>query len=557
MSSVGKKLEISRTTLIVGLAIAVLTSGLVSAVIVTQLVGARAPVVTVAFPTTATYVIEKNSTGYFRGVRFDGIVSSESTDAVTVINSVIANLTGGGAFYTRGAGQVWLINTKININIDYITWISDWSLTFRAKDGLNDDVVEVDRADNVLLRGLHIDGNAANQISGEYAGIRFTQNNNGIVDSCKIHDCMRFGCDTYNTNNCTFSNNVIYNIHDVAATKGYGIFLWGNVVGDALYNRAINNIVYDIQLDCIGMHQQKFFEISGNTIYNGDTYGIPAADSHCGVINNNQISNCSRAIVQVAPKCNYNTISGNEIECNQKTYGIYITGDNNTISANNIYNYHYQGIVCTGGQNVFSGNKLTGVLDACGFYVTGSSNLFSSNAICGGSKPAININGGNDNVILGNIMDDTATYNSSAIELDNATRTMINNNKIIGHGTGSHYAIAIDASSDSTQIYMNMFEDTFPSGVLQNSGSNTISKFNEGFATENSGSLTTAANGTVVSHGLAGTPYFVSATSGNATETVICAAVELTPTQFTIILTDNTGSPVTGQTIYWTAQYAP
>ena len=104
---------------------------------------------------------------------------------------------------------------------------------------------------------------------------------------------------------------------------------------------------------------------------------------------------------------------------------------------------------------------------------------------------------------------------------------------------------------------MNMFEDTFPSGVLQNSGSNTISKFNEGFATENSGSLTTAANGTVVSHGLAGTPYFVSATSGNATETVICAAVELTPTQFTIILTDNTGSPVTGQTIYWTAQYAP
>ena len=509
-------------------------------------------------PTTATYVIEKSdTTGNYRGIRYDGIALSESTDASTVINSVIGNLTNGGTFYTKGAGQTWTINAKINISVDYITWISDWSLTFKAKDRYNDDVIEVDHADSVLLRGLHIDGNAANQDSGEYAGIRFTQVNNGIVDACRIHDCMRFGCDTYNINNCTFSNNVIYNIHDVAAAKGYGIFLWGNVVGDALYNRAINNIVYDVQLDCIGLHQQKFFEIIGNTIYDGDTYGIPAADSHCGVISHNQISNCSRAIVQVLPKCNYNTISGNEIECNRNTYGIYITGDSNTISGNNIYNYHFQGIVCTGGQNVFSANTLTGVTDACGFYVTGSLNLISSNAIYGGSKPAININGGNDNVILGNIMDNTASYQSSVIELDNASRTMINGNKIIGHGTGSYYAIDIDASSDSTQIYTNMFEGTFPSGIFNNLGSNTIVKFNKGFVTENSGSSTTAGNGTAISHGLAGTPHFVSVTSGNATETVICAAVELTPTQFTIILTDDTGAPVTGQTIYWRAECTP
>jgi hypothetical protein len=134
---------------------------------------------------------------------------------------------------------------------------------------------------------------------------------------------------------------------------------------------------------------------------------------------------------------------------------------------------------------------------------------------------------------------------------------MINSNKIIGHGTPSNYSIYIDASSDGTQICSNMFEGTFPSGILQNLGSNTIAKLNKGFVTENSGSLTTAANGTVINHGLAGTPRFVSLTSGNATETVFCAATLLTPTQFTLVLVDHTGAPLTGQTVYWTAEYTP
>ncbi|MGB9134189.1 MAG: right-handed parallel beta-helix repeat-containing protein, partial [Candidatus Bathyarchaeia archaeon] len=261
---VSGKMGISKTILIGGFIAAILASSLISALIVTQLptlkgpkgdkgekgdtgeTGPEGPLGIQGPPgrALATYVIEKNATDYYRAVRYDGNVSTESTDASTVINSVIGNLTNGGTFYTIGAGQTWTINAKIKISFDYITWISDWSLTFKAKDRYNDDVIEVDHADNVLLRGLHIDGNAANQDSGEYAGIRFTQVNNGIVDTCRIHDCKRFGCDTYNTNNCTFSNNVIYSIHDAA--KGYGIFLWGNVVGDALYNRAINNIVYDV-----------------------------------------------------------------------------------------------------------------------------------------------------------------------------------------------------------------------------------------------------------------------------------------------------------------------
>lgn len=507
---------------------------------------------------TATYVIETDGASSYRAVRYDGIVTFVNTDASVVINNVIGSLTNGGTFCTRGEGQVWTINAKININVDYITWLSDWSLTFKAKDRLNNDVIEVDHADNILLRGLHIDGNAANQGSGEYAGIRFTQNNNGIVDACRIHDCKRFACDTYNINNCTFSNNVIYNIHDVAAAKGYGIFLWGNVVGDALYNRAINNIVYDVQLDCIGLHQQKFFEIIGNTISDGDTYGIPAADSHCGVISHNQISNCSKAIVQVLPKCNYNTISGNEIECNQNTYGIYITGDNNTVSGNNIYNYHYQGIVCAGGQNVFSGNTLTGVKDACGFYVTGSCNLISSNSIFGGSKPAISISNGNDNLILGNIMDNTASYQSSVVELSNANRTMINTNKFMAHGAGSYYAIDINSACNGTQVFQNSFVESshggFPLGILRNLGLNTAVKFNQGFVTENSGRANNVTATTFsIPHGLAGTPTFVSVSFGSTA--VDGSTWTATSTTITITIT-GTSLPAT-VTVSWKGEYAP
>jgi hypothetical protein len=92
---------------------------------------------------------------------------------------------------------------------------------------------------------------------------------------------------------------------------------------------------------------------------------------------------------------------------------------------------------------------------------------------------------------------------------------------------------------------------------LQNLGSSTTAKLNKGFVTENSGSLTAAANGTLINHGLAGTPQFVLLTSGNATETVFCAATNLGSETFTIVLMDDTGAPVTGQTIYWRAEYVP
>ena len=426
----------------------------------------------------ASYVIEKANSYIHMLNGTTGKLVWYSQSASAIINACVGNLTNGGKISTKGEGQTWTIDSRIDIDNDDITWISDWSLTLKAKDGLNDDVIKV-TANNVVLDGLHIHGNANNQVSGDYAGIRFASVNNGVVENCLIHECMRFGTTLTNSNNCTYSKNTIHNIHDTVGAKGYGIFFWGDSVGDARYNRAINNIIYDIELDGIGLHQQEFFEVIGNTVYDVDTYGIPMADSHRGVINNNQVSNCSRGIVQVAPASNHNTFLGNEIECNENTYGIYLVGDYNNISGNNIYNYNYQGIMCSGNENSFTGNTLVGVTNAYGFYVTGNLNSISGGSITGGSKPAININGGNDNTISGLTIVDTATYHSSAIDLDNADRTLVSNNTIDGYGGASYYAIDIDADCDDTQIFGNSFVDTFPSGIINDLGTNTTVGVNE------------------------------------------------------------------------------
>lgn len=73
------------------------------------------------------------------------------------------NKFGGGTLVTKGAGQTWTCATTINSQGDNVTWISDWSLTITIVNGLDDNVVFADLHDNLVFKGLHIDGNKAGQ----------------------------------------------------------------------------------------------------------------------------------------------------------------------------------------------------------------------------------------------------------------------------------------------------------------------------------------------------------------------------------------------------------
>lgn len=419
-------------------------------------------------------------TSYVAAVRIDGgewklisYLPLSPANNITVINQAIVALTAGRTWKEKV--QVlgnYTISASITISTSY-TILEGGKYTL--SDGVNDDVIVVGPATDVEVRSVEIDGNAANQASDDYSGIRLRNVTDGLVEECKIYNCRRLGITTYNCNRCTIFNNIIHDIYDVAAPdKGYGIFMWGTVVGDSQYNEIIGNTIYNILLDGIGCHQQQYNIIADNNIYNVDTYGIPLADSHHNVIVGNQLTNCQYGIILMAPTPTYNVIVGNDVDAATKAYGINIAGNYNTVSGNNVYNFDYRGISFVGGnENVICDNTIFGVTYATCVYGTGNFNILSGNTIHGGRGPGIHINGGDDNIVVDNILNDTAKYHASAITLANADRTKVRNNKIIGHGVGSYYAIDIDANCDSTEVFGNDFVGTFPSGIINDLGTNT------------------------------------------------------------------------------------
>ena len=80
---------------------------------------------------------------------------------------------------------------------------------------------------------------------------------------------------------------------------------------------------------------------------------------------------------------------------------------------------------------------------------------------------------------------------------------------------------------------------------------------NIGFVTEAWGTNSTADDGGLQAHGLAGTPNYVFVTSGNTTINCICSVGSLGATYFTYNLEDDASASLTGQTVYWYAVYTP
>jgi len=72
------------------------------------------------------------------------------------------------------------------------------------------------------------------------------------------------------------------------------------------------------------------------------------------------------------------------------------------------------------------------------------------------------------------------------------------------------------------------------------------------YITEMWGTNSTAVDGGIQGHGLSGTPFIVTITSGNSTA-IICGVGVFTSTTFTYYLHDTTDAGVSGQTVYWYA----
>ncbi len=191
--------------------------------------------------------------------------------------------------------------------------------------------------------------------------------NNSLISNLNTSNCSR-GITLYYCNNNTVSGNIAnYNSYGILLVESHNNTVSGNTVNICYYaiyllvssyntvsgNTAINNTIGTY------LYFSDDNTVTGNTAIN-NSLGMYLFDSDYVIISENAVNNNSMGI-QLYFYSEYNTVSGNNINCNVK-YGIYLNHVYyNTISGN-IANSNSIGIKLSNGgrNNIISGNILLG-----------------------------------------------------------------------------------------------------------------------------------------------------------------------------------------------------
>jgi len=142
--------------------------------------------------------------------------------------------------------------------------------------------------------------------------------------------------------------------------------------------------------------------VSGNNIHDVNVSGIHLINSDSNTIDNNHCIQ-SGILVQSGDE---NTISANQIS-DPPLYGINATGTTNTVSENSISGSGTYGIEITGDSNTISGNSISGL--GYGIIVNGSTSIVSGNNFQG-TNYSIFLETSNSSTISGNCIMSSARY---------------------------------------------------------------------------------------------------------------------------------------------------
>jgi hypothetical protein len=448
------------------------------------------------------------------------------TNATTVINNAFNLLTNG-----RTSKEKLVIIGEYS-GLGRITIPSYTILEVRgrltAMANLNQHFIYSANTTNIEISGGTIDANSAQQsypMDTVYLlGVSFSQ----------IHDCYIYG---------GFRNYTQYTFD-----------------GEALELEGCNRIdVYD-----------NIFE---NTQYCYDMIKLTTGTVYCTIRGNILRSDVtgygdSLAIQLADSTTQFNVVSGNVIKSRSSGIKMHHASDNLIIG--NIVSAIVEGIACIddASRNSIVNNYITSYstqtpmvglqIRIASTGITSADNIFKDNTI-----KLNNITGA---VGIQLRMDTTATSGT-------ITRTRIIGNVIFG-GTASDTGILLSVTTgltiSNTNIAENDLSDANLDTKVSDTGSTgTIFKRNRGYVTENSGTVYPANNGTVITHGLAGTPNLITLTlSGSRNFATGCYLLDPTviatsSTTFTIELlyynvTANAYYAVTpsvyNATIYWNAQ---
>ncbi|MFX0007010.1 MAG: nitrous oxide reductase family maturation protein NosD [Candidatus Hermodarchaeota archaeon] len=217
-------------------------------------------------------------------------------------------------------------------------------------------------------------------------GIRLENTNKGTLVNNLLSNNIESGIYAENCVNNTISTNQLIN------NGKYGLYLYSNCLNNKIIGNTVKNngaIFGDAGIYLANLCNDN--EIRGNNVYDNNVYGINLENSCEGnlIYNNtlkNIVSNQQDYGIRLNSACHQNNISRNLME-NLDNYGIYlISSDGNSISNNKIFDI------------------------STGMYILiAQQSELMSNTISGGSI-AISMSACNDGDIIGNFINNTASY---------------------------------------------------------------------------------------------------------------------------------------------------
>ena len=305
-----------------------------------------------------SYIIWTDGTNYYAKNGKTGQIDFSGTDASTVIQNAINNLT---------PNRTWKEVVKLK-GVFYVSTISLPSYTVLdlreatliMKNNVNNNMINAIHASNVEIIGGIIDGNKANQTQGHGIYVAYSDSQSFRIYGVEIRNFKGNGIYIYSyVSNGEISNCVI---HD---NEWSGIDLDDHILETIVTGNTIyNNGLHGIMIDTAGLRNV----ISGNVVYLNGASGIELYSDAPGYE--------SYGTAIVGNTCWQNRYHG--IEVNQYQSGILITG--NSCVENNMHGirvYNSRDIVIAGNmcaRNGTSGQPYDGinVYDCYNVTITGN-----------------------------------------------------------------------------------------------------------------------------------------------------------------------------------------
>lgn len=296
-----------------------------------------------------------------------------------------------------------------------------------------------------IIGGM-LDGNKANNAATSI-GVFMEGVSYGRIIEMTIVDMNDEGISLRETPQCTYmlvQGNTIID-PDVVGIRLFNLY-YGRVIGNNVsnpgtvgievrvtthYSTIAHNYIEDAT---IGIHCQQAGEnnIVGNHIKDS-TVGIQLTDEDWDAFTGNTMDGVAQGGFIIDADSTYNTIGENFMQggFNPNTWdGITVLGDYNTVSSNTFaapaggWGFR-DGVRVTGDYNVVESNIIN-LSGTDGIYVDGDFNIISNNSVFDNVQDGIEINGGSQNLVVGNMVTTSGAY---GIVVDNAAlENQIQNN---------------------------------------------------------------------------------------------------------------------------------